>query len=196
MSFISVSFLIFYLVVLLLRFTIGRDKQNNSYLNGLLLLSLIFYGWHVPEYLLIIIACILTNYIAGRLLSSLSLTQKVKRRVVMAAAICICIGLLAFFKYASFLVDTFRHFIGYGFPPLERFSTLDIVLPFGISFYTFQSLSYTIDVYRGHRPAERSLPRFALFISFFPQLVAGPIVRANQFFTKFPENAVCGGRFS
>ncbi|MCP4403195.1 MAG: hypothetical protein GY801_38545 [bacterium] len=63
MSFISISFLIFYPTVLLFRFTLGRDKQNNSYLNGLLVLSLIFYGWHVPEYLLIILTCVVTNYV-------------------------------------------------------------------------------------------------------------------------------------
>ena len=105
MSFISISFLLLYLIVLLLRFTLGRDKRNTYYLNGLLVLSLIFYGWHVPEYLLIILTCILTNYVAGRILSSGSNNLGTYRRMVLATAICVCIGLLAYYKYAYFLVD-------------------------------------------------------------------------------------------
>ncbi|MFC1853185.1 MBOAT family O-acyltransferase [candidate division CSSED10-310 bacterium] len=159
-----------------------RVNRKNYYLNGLLMLSLIFYGWHVPEYLLIILTCVLTNYVAGRLLSSIPLTHRVARQVVIAAVICINVGLLAYFKYAAFLVDLFCDLFGYKIPSNSLFSALDIVLPIGISFYTFQSLSYTIDVYRGQQAAERSLARFALFVAFFPQLIAGPIVRANQFF--------------
>ncbi|MCP4403194.1 MAG: MBOAT family protein, partial [bacterium] len=116
------------------------------------------------------------------MLDDLPLTRRVARQVVLAAAICICIGLLAYFKYASCLIGLFSDLIGYKIPSDSQFSALDIILPIGISFYTFQSLSYSIDVYRGQQTAERSLTRFALFIGFFPQLIAGPIVRANQFF--------------
>ncbi len=182
MSFISVSFLIFYILVLLFRFTVGRDKKSNFYLTGLLFFSLLFYAWHVPGYLLIILTCIVTNYVAGRVLSGNIVFAKARRRAVLGAAICVNIGLLGFFKYANFLTESVFALMGYETPITDRFQLLDIVLPLGISFYTFQSLSYTIDVYRGQQAAEKSLSRFALYVSFFPQLVAGPIVRANQFF--------------
>ncbi len=182
MSFISISFMLFYLIVLLFRFTVGKDNLNTYYLNGLLVLSLVFYGWHVPEYLLIILACVLANYVAGRILSGLPVTYRVARKIVIAVLIFTCVGLLAYFKYAVFLVDLCNAFFGNKIWSDTRFSEMDIVLPIGISFYTFQSLSYTIDVYRGQYAAERSMVRFALFITFFPQLIAGPIVRANQFF--------------
>ena len=103
------------------------------------------------------------------------------RRVALLASICANIGLLGWFKYANFFRETFLHL----FTPGVAVQPLDIILPLGISFHTFQSISYVIDVYRGEQPAITSYVDYALFVAFFPQLVAGPIVRAKEFFLDY-----------
>lgn len=102
-----------------------------------------------------------------------------QRRVLLGISLAINLGLLAFFKYFGFFVESFSELLtsaGFKVDPV----TLHVVLPVGISFYTFQTLSYTIDVYRRKRPTEKSLLRFAVYVAFFPQLVAGPIERASS----------------
>jgi alginate O-acetyltransferase complex protein AlgI len=192
MSFISTSFVVFYLIVLTFRISVGRDKQSQFYLRGLLAFSLLFYGWHVPHYLLIILTCILTNFIAGCFLYRFQANQKTYRRLTVIITVMINTGVLAYFKYADFLTSLVQEWLGETYLLNPTFNTIDIILPIGISFYTFQSLSYTLDVHKGRIPAEHHLTRFALFISFFPQLIAGPIVRANQFFYQIPrKRRVC-----
>lgn len=181
MSFISVSFLVFYLIVLMLRFTIGRDSRNGAYLTALLLLSLVFYSWHVPRYLLLILVSALTDYVAARWIGGLDVNAAIKRRAVLVGSLIINLGLLGYFKYTGFLINSLAD-AGVITPSHQlRAAVADIVLPIGISFYTFQSMSYTIDVYRGEGDAEHRFSRVMLYVSFFPQLVAGPIVRAHQF---------------
>lgn len=179
MSFISVSFLIFYLVVLVGRFTVGRDKQNLWYLYGLVAASLLFYSWHVPAYVLLLLLNIVTSYTAGRVLGG---TEKAGlRRLALLLVLGVNLSVLAYFKYAGFLTDLFADMTGQVVEPNSVFAIADILLPIGISFFTLQSLSYTFDVYRGRIAAETNFASFALYIGFFPQLLAGPIVRATQF---------------
>ncbi len=131
--------------------------------------SLIFYAWGEPLALLVMLFSAAVQYAAGRLLASR--IPHTARRCVFLAALCISLGLLAVFKYAGLLVSTVDLL------PFCRFPVPEIALPIGISFYTFQCLSYTIDVYRRQTEAQTSFLRFLLFVSLFPQLIAGPILR-------------------
>ncbi len=134
-----------------------------------------------------VVAC-LTGAIIWPLLARwfYTLSEVNRRRGFLIASMATNLGMLAFFKYYGFFVDNMRGigtWLGYSWnPPL-----LNVALPVGISFYTFQTMSYTIDVYRGHEPAEKSLGRVALFVAYFPQLVAGPILRPGQFMPKLDQ---------
>ena len=192
MSFILVSFLIFYFAVLAFRFTVGRDKQSVWYLYGLLAASLLFYGWHVPAYVLLLIICVFTNYTAGRVLGE---TDKAGlRKLVFLLALGINFGLLGFFKYAGFLTNLFADMTDQVVNPDSVFAIADILLPIGISFYTLQSLSYTFDVYQRRIAPETNFASFALYVGFFPQLLAGPIVRATQFLYQWSRKRRIHGR--
>ena len=138
-------------------------------------------GWWFP---FMLVASTFMDYIVGiRLEES---TEERSRKLWMTASICINIGVLLYFKYMGFFIASAVAFASWlGLPASPH--TLKIILPVGISFYTFQSMSYTIEVYRRHRLAERSLLNLATFISFFPQLVAGPIVRASHFLPQLSE---------
>ena len=159
MLFSSVTFLYYFLPAAVLLYLLAPKGARNA---ALLLLSLIFYGWGEPKYLLLMAADILLGYGFGLLL------ERRRSRALLALALAGPIALLAFFKYAGFL-------LGGLFPALLR-----IALPIGISFYTFQILSYLIDVWRGETAAQRSLLDFAAYVALFPQLVAGPIVRYSS----------------
>lgn len=146
--------------------------------------SCYFYMVFKPVYILILAFTILVDYIAG---FAISKSRGQKRKWCLIASICANIGVLAFFKYYNFFGETFRYiddFIGLGLPtpPL-----LQILLPIGLSFHTFQSLSYTIEVYRGKTTVERHLGIFALYVMFYPQLVAGPIERPQNIIHQFKE---------
>jgi len=140
--------------------------------------SYVFYGWWSWRLLGLILFSTVLDYTVGRAMGAAR--GRVRRRALLAVSLVGNLGVLAFFKYWNFfaaeLVDALALF-GASVGPL----TLELVLPVGISFYTFQTLSYTIDVYRGELEPERDVTRFALFVAFFPQLVAGPIVRARAF---------------
>ncbi|MCB1173557.1 MAG: MBOAT family protein [Leptospiraceae bacterium] len=150
--------------------------------------------WSVWQYGLLIALSTLVDYTAGLLLARTSANDRLdnqqktarRRRWILLISLAMNLGILAYFKYTDFFIDSFIDFLietGMAtFTAYERQSSLlRLILPIGISFFTFQSMSYTIDVYRDVIPAEKSLLRFALFISFFPQLVAGPIVTAREF---------------
>ena len=149
--------------------------------NGLLILaSLIFYSYGEPVYILLLLGSVLMNYtcvllMRGKQSAKVTETEgKVpsgRRKVVLVLAVILNLALLVIFKYAGFFVDSFNALLGLQLPVPE------IRLPIGISFFTFQALSYVIDVYRGEAEPERNLFRVLLYISFFPQLIAGPIVR-------------------
>ena len=183
MSFISFAFLGLFAVVLVGRATIGRDKTHPSFVALLIAASVIFYGWHVPVYLAILLTSILIDFWAGRGIARLK-PGSLRRRLLLVVSLGTNLGLLGFFKYANFAVAQLNALWTLnGAAPLPQF---DVVLPMGISFYTFQSMSYTIDIYRGVlRPVDRFW-NFFLFVSFFPQLVAGPIVRAKEFLYQVP----------
>jgi alginate O-acetyltransferase complex protein AlgI len=174
MVFNSWQFLIFLIVVLLLDGFLAARPQPRKWL--LLLASYVFYGAWDWRYLALIMASTVIDFeIAKRMPSS------TRPRQLMLVSLLVNLGVLAFFKYANFLLQSFN----YGLAAAQvgfSFSALDILLPVGISFFTFQALSYTIDVYRKEITPRQHLLDYALFIAFFPQLVAGPIVRAVEFF--------------
>ncbi len=172
MLFNSVVFLVFIPVFFLAYFlTRGMARVWVSFVS-----SYLFYGWWDWRFLGLIIIVTVVNYWSSLRIEA-SDDQRVRKRWATAAVVG-CLALLAVFKYTDFALDTVVSafsFLGLHLPEVDS----GIILPVGISFFTFQSLSYTIDVYRKTMPAERSLLRFATFVAFFPQLVAGPIVRAS-----------------
>ena len=166
MLFSSVTFLYYFLpAVLLIYFLVPRNLKNAV----LLIFSLAFYGWGEPKLLGLMIFTILMFYGCGLMIGRCQ-TQKGKK-AWLTVSIVISIGLLGLFKYADFFIDSFNAVTGLSVPLLR------LALPVGISFYTFQSLSYTIDVYRGNVPAQKNPISFGAYVALFPQLIAGPIVR-------------------
>jgi alginate O-acetyltransferase complex protein AlgI len=180
MNFVSWAFAALFAIVFAARLTLGRRKTEPPFVALLLASSLIFYAWHVPAYLLVLLASSTVDYVAARAIGRLDPQARRRRRAFLIASLVANLGLLAFFKYGSFAARTAEDLATLAGATL-RLPEVALVLPMGISFYTFQALSYTIDVYRGQLRPERSFSRFLLFIAFFPQLVAGPIVRATQF---------------
>ena len=168
MLFSSIPFLYYFLpAVLLLYFAVPRRIKNVT----LLLVSLIFYFYGEHGYVLLLLFSSTADYILGRIIEKYHGTNKAKR--ALAISIGINLLVLGFFKYADFIVMNINALFDVGLPLLR------IHLPLGISFFTFQTMSYTIDVYRGTAAAERGPLSFAMYVSMFPQLVAGPIVRYN-----------------
>ncbi len=181
MLFNSIEFAIFLPLVFSIYWAIGGrfPRRQNLFL---LMASYFFYGWWDWRFLGLIIFSTAVDYFIGLKLGKINLTNKRKRLVFIS--LLTNLGLLGFFKYYNFFVDSFAEafsFLGYTF----KVSHLQVVLPVGISFYTFQTLSYTIDVYRKKVTPTRDLINFAAFVSFFPQLVAGPIERASNLLPQF-----------
>lgn len=174
MNFNSWQFVLFFFVVFALSAPLKRYSTTNKAI--LLVASYIFYGaWNWYFLGLIAFSTVLDFWIGRRFLH----TQRPRRLIVFS--VLVNLGVLAFFKYANFVIETANwSFAAFG--SAYQFHGVDILLPVGISFYTFQSMSYTIDVYRGDLAPRKSLLDYALFVAFFPQLVAGPIVRASEFF--------------
>ena len=185
MSFVSWAFIALFLVVFAARLTIGRRKIEPAFVAVLLVASTLFYAWHVPIYILILLFSAGVDYVAAIVLGRTPATAVAKRRWILAVSLGVNLGLLAFYKYANLMADAIArasNSLGY---PLSV-PAVSVVLPMGISFYTFQSMSYTIDVYRGVLAPLHSFKAFFLYIIFFPQLVAGPIVRAVDFLPQMP----------
>ena len=169
MVFSSHVFLFFFLPITLLLYYISPRKLRNPVL---LLVSLFFYGWGEPAYLLLMIFTIVVNFLCGAWVHFL--IQKGKRAdYAVAAAVVVNMLLLGYFKYAGFLMKSVKSLI----PLFGDVKIPEILLPIGISFYIFQSLSYVIDVYRGDAPVQKNLLIFGTYVTLFPQLIAGPIVR-------------------
>ncbi len=185
MSFVSWAFVALFLIVFAARLTIGRRKTERPFLVLLLLSSFVFYAWHVPIYLLVLLWSATVDYTVGLWLARTPMEKRGTRRFILIASLLTNLGLLGFFKYGAFTLRAAED-LGVLLGMNVRTPDLNLLLPMGISFYTFQSLSYTIDVYRGVIPAARSFGRFLLFITFFPQLVAGPIARASEFLPQLP----------
>ncbi|TGK01867.1 MBOAT family protein [Leptospira langatensis] len=137
-----------------------------------------FCNFNINLYIIILIASMIVDYVAGRLMSKEGVTEGF-RKLCLVASLVTNLGILAYFKYTNFILDVFADIFTLGTLKVEHWK---IILPVGISFYTFQSMSYSIDVYRRNLEARKSFLDFSLYVSFFPQLVAGPIVRAHTFF--------------
>jgi D-alanyl-lipoteichoic acid acyltransferase DltB (MBOAT superfamily) len=179
MSFISPDFIVFFLVVLIAYFWLPQRFRWIL----LLVAGYFFYGYWNYYYLLIIAFTTLVDFFAARRIGSLDpTTQKTQRSMWLAASLSSNLGVLFFFKYFNF----FNHSLATVFAGYEPL-LINVLLPVGISFYTFQSMAYTIDVYRGKIPAEKHLGIFATFVAFFPQLVAGPIERGANILPQFRE---------
>ncbi|MGB9597442.1 MAG: MBOAT family O-acyltransferase, partial [Candidatus Poribacteria bacterium] len=171
MLFHSWYFLIFFIIVYLTYLPLRGTK---AYLYWLLVASYIFYGWWNPLYLILIAYCTVTNYYAVVLMEK---TQR--RKLWLIASVVNSLAVLCFFKYGVFITNNINVLLAL-FSASYAIPKPGVLLPVGISFYTFHAMSYTIDYYRGNIQREPSLIRFATFISFFPQLVAGPILRASD----------------
>ena len=167
MLFSSNVFLFLYLpIVLILYYASSRKLRNLT----LFLASLVFYGWGEPVYLFLMVAVIALNYVCGCLISRFQGRGR-KRTLIVGVALNLLI--LGFFKYAGFLVAAAKSVL----PFLAPVTVPEIPLPIGISFYTFQSMSYIIDVYRRDAPVQKNPITFGTYVALFPQLIAGPIVR-------------------
>ncbi len=166
MVFSSLIFLTIFLPLTLLLYYILPEKARNFWL---LVVSLVFYSWGEPVYILLMVFSILLNYLCGLWIDH---SEKNKtKKLILALAVVINIGLLFVFKYADFTIGTYNVIFG------KQVKLLQFTLPIGISFYTFQAMSYVIDVYRGVVKGNKNLINFATYITMFPQLIAGPIVR-------------------
>jgi alginate O-acetyltransferase complex protein AlgI len=177
----SIAFALFLPLVFVAAWLLARKPRARVAL--LLGASYYFYGYWDPRFLGLILFSTVLDYSIGLALEASRGPRR--RRALLFASLVGNLGCLAFFKYYGFFVTELTRLfeaLGVGWQPPH----LDLILPVGISFYTFQTLSYTIDVYRGELAAEKSFPRFALFVAFFPQLVAGPIVRASSFLPQIP----------
>lgn len=164
MLFSSIPFLFYFLPPVLLLYFLTPDRWKNL---TLLLSSLVFYGWGEPRFLLFMLASIAQGYAFGRLMER----YPRHKRLFLALSAVLSLSLLGYCKYAGFFLRTLGALTGLSLPALQ------IALPIGISFYTFQVLSYVIDVYRGTVPPQRNLLQLATYVAMFPQLIAGPIVR-------------------
>lgn len=169
MLFSGIPFLYYFLPCVLLLYYIVPFKIKNTVL---LIFSLFFYAWGEPKYVLLMSAAILLGYIFGLLIEHFK--GKPAARMLIILSVISHIAMLGYFKYADFFIENFNAVTGLSIP------ILNIALPIGISFYTFQILSYTIDVYRGDVPAQKNLINLAAYVSMFPQLIAGPIVRYSH----------------
>ncbi len=169
MVFSSLEFIFVFLASVLAVYYLVPPKARNIVL---LLFSLVFYGWGEPVYVFLMIATITVDYICGYIIGR-DLDSKPKRaKVSLIVSIVINLALLGVFKYYDFFAGTLNSLLGRGV-----FPTLGLTLPIGISFYTFQALSYVIDVYRRDARVQKNIAAFGTYVTLFPQLIAGPIVR-------------------
>lgn len=180
MYFSSMTFLWIFLPFTLLLYLIAERFGKNFAGNVVLLLaSLIFYAWGEPVYIFLLLFSVMTNYLFGLLLG---MGPPRRRKLALLCGVIVNIGLLGFFKYFNFFATYLNQALGRDCVPLSHFS-----LPLGISFYTFQAMSYVIDVYRGEVKAQKNFFYLLLYISLFPQLVAGPIVKYKDIETQILE---------
>ena len=169
MVFSSVMFLFRFLPIFMICYYVVPQRMKNVIL---LAGSLFFYAWGEPVYVLLMLFSTLSDYIHGRLIEHFR--GKRAATCLLISSVVINLAMLGFFKYADFLVQTVNSVAGTAYPGLN------LPLPIGISFYTFQTMSYTIDVYRGEVKARKNILDFGVFVTMFPQLIAGPIVKYKQ----------------
>ena len=185
MLFSSIPFLYYFLpLVLLFYFAVPKALKNTV----LLLFSLAFYAWGEPMYVFLMIATVGVNYLLGLLIEKFR--GKVLSKIFVILSVTLSLGVLGYFKYADFFIENFNTVTGLSV------KLLGIALPIGISFYTFQILSYTVDVYRGNVRAQKSPITLGAYISLFPQLIAGPIVRYSDVEKQLQERTHSFDKFS
>ena len=194
MLFNSFEFLVFLPIVFLLYWLVFKWRQTQNVF--IVVASYVFYGWWAWRFLVLIFITTLLSYLSGILIER----YRDKAKWICGTNIAINIGILCYYKYVNFFADNLEALINQFGYQLD-WVTLDVILPVGISFYTFQALSYTIDVYRRDTNATKDFIAFTSFISFFPQLVAGPIERSTNLLPQFLKprrfdytNAVIGMR--
>lgn len=169
MLFSGVPFLFWFLPIVLIVYFAAPRKFKNTVL---LLSSLFFYGWGEPKFLIFMLISIIQGYVFGLLIEKYNGMKRSK--VFLVASVLLSLGILGYYKYADFFIENFNALTGASIPLLK------IALPIGISFYTFQIISYIIDVYRKNVAAQRNLINLGAYIAMFPQLIAGPIVRYSD----------------
>lgn len=172
MVFSSITFLFTFLpLTLILYFLVPKCLKNTV----LFIMSLIFYAWGEPVYVVLMLFSTVWDYAIGRGIdTSLKLGKRGRARIFLLLSVVVNLGLLGFFKYADFVIQTINMIPGFNIP------LLNLPLPIGISFYTFQTMSYSIDLYRGEIPVQKNIISFGTYVTLFPQLIAGPIVRIKS----------------
>jgi D-alanyl-lipoteichoic acid acyltransferase DltB (MBOAT superfamily) len=185
MLFNSGVFLQFFAAFLLLYWLVRRHLAARNLL--LVVASYVFYGWWNVYFLSLLFFSSTFDYFVGRGLQRLTVPRS--RRLLLAGSVAVNLGLLGFFKYYNFFVDSMKVLFARLDLPFHP-GTLHVLLPVGLSFYTFQSMSYAIDVYRGQLKPTRNYINFLAYVSFFPQLVAGPIQRASHLMPQFERTVV------
>ena len=167
MLFSSIPFLFYFLPVVLLLYAVSPKKLKNF---TLLVCSLVFYAWGEPRLVVLMLTTVLIGYILGLL------TQRFPKckKLFLVLSLVVSLGFLGYYKYVDFFITNINNVTGLSIPLLK------VALPIGISFYTFQLLSYNVDVYRGNVPAQKNFIDLAAYIALFPQLIAGPIVRYSD----------------
>lgn len=192
MVFSSILFLFIYLPIVLGIYYIVPWKWRNPWL---LLSNLVFYAWGEPIYILLMLFSMVFNFFGGKYVCKYRDVDKKKSKAILVVVIIVNLSMLAFFKYYNLFANTLDII-----PGLSFIKPLSVALPIGISFYTFQKMSYSIDIYRGDCDAQKSFISFGTFVTLFPQLIAGPIVRykdiASQlnFRSKSPDQFASGVR--
>jgi alginate O-acetyltransferase complex protein AlgI len=174
MVFSSIVFLYYFLpLFLIVYYAVGRNYKNAVILCG----SIFFYAWGAPKFIFVILGTTVIDFYVVRLMDAAK--QKRSKKLLLATSLCINLGMLFYFKYSNFFVEnlnTILHSAG-----IQTLSWTKLVLPIGISFYTFETLTYVVDVYRGvHKPL-KNFWDYQLYIILFPKLIAGPIIRFHEF---------------
>lgn len=169
MLFSSMTFVFMFLPIVCAIYLLVRPEIRNYIL---LAASMLFYAWGEPKYLAIMILTILVNYTGANYISRSR--NLIHRKLLLVATILVDLSFLFYFKYFNFVLDNINHLFH------THIDFIDVIMPIGISFYTFQALSYVVDVYRGEVKAQRDIYKLALYITLFPQLVAGPIVKYHD----------------
>ena len=186
MVFSSTVFLCIFLPLVLLGYYICPKRGRNLFL---LIASLVFYAWGEPKYVFLMIFSIIANYVFGLLMDKFRRNSR-RLKLMLVLSVVVDLGLLGVFKYTDFIISNINAALG------ANFDLLKLALPIGISFYTFQAMSYTIDVYRGDVKVQRNIIDFGMYITMFPQLIAGPIVRYADVEEQLHERRVTAQDFS
>jgi len=180
MLFNSIDFAVFFPIIFLLYWLVARYLKLRNIL--IVAASYVFYGWWDWRFLFLIVISSFVDYYVGKKLYQTE--DEKKRKYLLIISLLVNLGFLVYFKYTNFFIDTFVDSFRLFGKSIEV-STLNIILPVGISFYTFQTLSYTIDIYRKQLEPTKDALSFFAFVAFFPQLVAGPIERASHLLPQF-----------